>query len=522
MAAIDGLGSGLDTTSIIKQLMDLERLPQTRLSTQKTAATTRSTTWSQLDLALGAVKTAAVKLGTAGAISGAVTATSGDSTAVGVTAALGALPGTYKVEVSKMATARQLTSGAVASTVGQGALVLHNGLTGAGFSDVQDTADLNATGTSTGQTYTIKVAANGTDVTVTSGTVSETKTVASNGGPVTVGGLTLTPGTLVAGSQAEVTVARVTSATGTLTDLAKAVNGAGGVATATVVNDASGKGTLVFSARETGSGNTLTADVAQVPAFTTAGVAISHVAGSGIDAALEINDIAVTSKSNTVKDAIPGVTLTLQKEQPAAVTVTVAQDVAGPAASMKGIVDAMNDLFAKVTSATKYDVATKKAAPLTGNAAVRGITSGLYATVASVTPAGSGSSLAALGISVKADGTYAFDESKLTASLTANPTATADLVVTLTTKLGEYVDGLRNGKVVNGQQLPGVITAGKDSATSEAERLQKRIEEWDRRLALTQSRLTKQYTALDSALGGLKSQGTWLSGAIGSLGSWGE
>ncbi len=518
MAAIDGLGSGLDTSSIIKQLMDLERLPQTRLSTQKTAATTRSTVWSQLDLAVGAVKTAAVKLGTVEAISGAVTAASGDSTAVGVSAGLGALPGTYKVEVTKMATALQLTSGSVPTKVGQSSLVLHTGLGATGITDVQDTADLNVSGTPASQTYTIKVAANGVDVTVTSGTVSETKAIPSNGAAVTVGGLKLTPGTLVAGTVAEVTVARVTSTTGTLTDLAKAVNGAAGVATATVVNDASGNGTFVLSARTTGSGNTLTADIGQVPALTTA---FSQVAGSGVDAALEINDIAVTSKSNTVKDAIPGMTLTLQKEQPTTpVTVTVAQDLAGPAGQVKGIVDAVNGLFAQVTSATKYDMAARRAAPLTGNAAVRQITNDLYNAISSVTPAGSGSSLAALGISVKSDGTYAFDESKLTASLAANPTATAELIVGLTGKLAEYADGLRNGKTVNGQQIPGVITAGKESAQSEADRLQKRIDEWDRRLALTQARLTKQYTALDSALGGLKSQGTWLSGAIGSLGKW--
>lgn len=521
MAAIDGLGSGLDTSSIIKQLMDLERLPQTRLSTQKTAATTRSTTWSQLDLALGAVKTAAVKLATPQAISGAVKASSADATAVGVTANLDALPGTYKVAVTSLATARQMTTGSVSTTVGTGSLVLHAGLSGTGLTAVEDDA-FSAAGSPLSQTYKVSVANDGM-VTVSTGTTSVSGAFADGENTLTLGGLNLTKaaGTLTPpspGVAADVTVARVKTAPGSLTDLAKAVNAAGGVATATVVNTGADTGTMVLSAKKTGTGDTLGvgSSLAALPTS-----AFGHLADTGTNGTVSINNISITGvTSNTLTGAIPGVTLSLLKG--GTTEVTVAQDVAGPAAQVKSVVDTVNDLFAKVTSATKYDVATKRAAPLTGNAAVRQITNDLYNAVGSVAPAGSGNTLAAIGISVKSDGTYAFDESKLTASLTANPTATAELVVKLTTKLSDYVDGLRNGKVVNGQQMPGLITAGKDSAASEAERLQKRIEEWDRRLALTQSRLTKQYTALDSALGGLKSQGTWLSGAIGSLGSWGE
>jgi flagellar hook-associated protein 2 len=517
MAAIDGLGSGLDTTSIIKQLMDLERLPQTRLSTQKTAATTRSATWSQLDLALGALKTAAVKLAVPGAISGAATSTSSDTSAVGVTANIGALPGTYKVEVSQLATAFRLTSNALPTEVGAGSFVLHSGLSAIGITTVEDAAPA-VPEPPLGQTYTVKVSADGTQVTVTSGSVVETGAPGPDG-TVTLAGLKLTASTLQKDTVAEVTVARTRVGTSTLTDLAKAVNAAGGSATATVVNDGTGKGTLVLSAKTTGSAAGFEVGYDQLPALKAASPTFTPTAG--LDAIVEINDIPVTSRSNTLTGTIPGVTLTLQKPVVAdPVVVTVAQDTVGPAAQVKGVVEAMNALFTQVTGATKYDVAAKKGAPLSGNAAVRQITNDLYNVVGSVTPPGSGQALNRLGIFVQADGKYAFNELKLTASLTANPTATADLVVKLTTALSGYVDDLRNGKVVNGQQMPGIITAGKDSAQSEAERLQKRIEEWDRRLALTQSRLTKQYTALDSALGGLKSQGTWLSGAIGSLGKW--
>ncbi len=50
MAAIDGLSSGLDTTSIIKQLMQLERQPQVRLQTRQSA--TESAILSQAGTAM--------------------------------------------------------------------------------------------------------------------------------------------------------------------------------------------------------------------------------------------------------------------------------------------------------------------------------------------------------------------------------------------------------------------------------------------------------------------------------------
>lgn len=48
MPSIDGLGSGLDTTSIVSQLMAIERLPQQRLQNQKLAVLSQGTAWEQI------------------------------------------------------------------------------------------------------------------------------------------------------------------------------------------------------------------------------------------------------------------------------------------------------------------------------------------------------------------------------------------------------------------------------------------------------------------------------------------
>ena len=50
--------------------------------------------------------------------------------------------------------------------------------------------------------------------------------------------------------------------------------------------------------------------------------------------------------------------------------------------------------------------------------------------------------------------------------------------------------------------------------------LQKQIDAWDLRLTMRRETLTAQFNAMETALGTLNSQASWLSGQIGSLPSW--
>ncbi|MFC7504863.1 flagellar cap protein FliD N-terminal domain-containing protein, partial [Nocardioides sp. GCM10030258] len=58
-SSIGGLASGLDTASIISQLMALEALPQTKLKTQVTAEQSKVTALQKLNTALQALGTSA-------------------------------------------------------------------------------------------------------------------------------------------------------------------------------------------------------------------------------------------------------------------------------------------------------------------------------------------------------------------------------------------------------------------------------------------------------------------------------
>jgi flagellar hook-associated protein 2 len=61
------------------------------------------------------------------------------------------------------------------------------------------------------------------------------------------------------------------------------------------------------------------------------------------------------------------------------------------------------------------------------------------------------------------------------------------------------------------------LAEGQDSI---GEDIQERIDAWDLRLANRKTQLTRQFAAMETALSGLKNQSTWLAGQINSLPSW--
>src|SRR5690606_1346801 len=90
-----------------------------------------------------------------------------------------------------------------------------------------------------------------------------------------------------------------------------------------------------------------------------------------------INDIEVESQSNTITDAIEGVTLTLTKEnevgKPSVLSVTADDSVTSKAVNT--FVTTYNNLQNIIKSLTSYDVEAKKGSALTGDSLARKVQS---------------------------------------------------------------------------------------------------------------------------------------------------
>ncbi|GAB3681691.1 flagellar filament capping protein FliD [Angustibacter aerolatus] len=107
-STVDGLVSGLDTSALINQLMQLQAQPQARLKTALSSTTGEITAFQTLNTKMSSLRTAAETVGKA-ATWGAATATSSSTTVTG-TAASGAVNGSVTFSVTSLATAKSSVS----------------------------------------------------------------------------------------------------------------------------------------------------------------------------------------------------------------------------------------------------------------------------------------------------------------------------------------------------------------------------------------------------------------------------
>ena len=126
--SLSGLASGLDTESIITQLMSVERQPRTRMALQDTQAQARQTQLRDLATKLNAVRDAATALGSVASWAPTQSLTSSDAARIGVRALGTAAPGTHVIEVSSLAVSAQhafdYTASASAQSIAIGAFTL--------------------------------------------------------------------------------------------------------------------------------------------------------------------------------------------------------------------------------------------------------------------------------------------------------------------------------------------------------------------------------------------------------------
>ncbi|MCM3514788.1 flagellar filament capping protein FliD [Nocardioides sp. P86] len=297
---------------------------------------------------------------------------------------------------------------------------------------------------------------------------------------------------------------------GTLSGLARAINdpaNATGLA-ASLVKVADGSYQLLVESTATGAAQD----------FTLTGSDGSALLGgatvrAGSDASIDLGaGIVVTSTTNTFTDVLPGVTLTLGAAATTGTTssVALARDTSKLATSVKDLVDTVNSLLADIDAQTSYDSATKKSGALAGDATARSLRSAL---LNAVYPS-DGTSLASLGIQVSRTGTLTFDQSAFTQAYAADPAGVAERFSTAGDGFAARVATVAKGA---SNSTTGTLTAAITGRRTGIERLQDGIEAWDTRLELRRTTLQRQFTALETALGQMSSQSSWLAGQISSL-----
>jgi flagellar hook-associated protein 2 len=367
MLASPGLGSGLDITSLVGQLVAAERAPgELRIRRLTNQADTKISALGALN---GVLSTLQASLGGLKTIDSFQIrrAESADRTVFTATANAAAANGTYNIEVEQLATAQRLNSAAFAAgsgaVVGTGALTLTSGTNS--FS-----VDIN---TSNNTLAGIRDAIN----TSTSNTSVQASVIQAADG------------------------ARLVLA-------ARSV----GAANAIRVTQTGGDGGLAQLVYDPGVSTTL------------------QELAPAQDARVIIDGFTVNSTGNVVENAIEGVSINLLRANDGATfALTVSNDRAKVVENINKFVTEYNNVATKVQELRRFDPSTETVGPLLGDAMLRGIESSLRReltarTASAVAPY---DSLAAIGIRTGADGKLSVDSGRLNAALDADFSSAARL-----------------------------------------------------------------------------------------------
>jgi flagellar hook-associated protein 2 len=453
---VSGLVSGIDVDSLVEQLSEVERKPIEKLSLQEADYQVRLTAYSNLEGALEELRSSMMGLDT-GFDFKAFLASSGDEEVFTATAASGAIQGSYNVTVHQLAQSHKIASD--------------------GFDD----------------------------------------------SPVGGGTLHLTAGP---GLTADIEV----SATDTIDDVAEAINESGAGVNAVVISDGTSK-FLSLSSSQTGENQRITVTVSgdadgsdtdnsglsrlyYDPTYDAEGQPVSgsyHLTQSqkAQNAIISVDGIDnIVRDSNTIDDAIKGVTLTLYKphEDPLneSSLLTVNRDTGAIVEKFEGFVEKYNQLLEFFdTVQRKPDEAGQTTGVLFNDSTIKRIRKTLSEAIAGQITVGENiDRLADLGFSLNEQNMLELTSSKLTEAINNNFEEVVDFFTTneaegpkgFAVKLVDSIDAMLETNT-------GVLSARQKGIQSSIDRIQERVTDIETRVENMAERTRRQFLNLELLLG---------------------
>jgi flagellar hook-associated protein 2 len=308
---------------------------------------------------------------------------------------------------------------------------------------------------------------------------------------------------------------------GKLSTVVSNINSAGMGVTASAVQVAPGQYKMQLQSATTGTAGQISSSLSSLGALGNFS-AVSEGRDATIQVGTGAGAYSITSSSNTVSGALPGVTLTLTKADPdTTVTVNVGGDVETLATRVGNMVSSANDALKFIRDNSTYDPKTGASGWLLGNSTTRQVQQGIYSAMQSTL--GAGLIPADVGITINKDGTFAFDTAKFKSAYAKDSEKVASL----------FVEGGTKGSVTNTapglaekmnaftkratDSIDGTITVAIKGENKTIEDLNKQISAWDVRLETRRKNMLAMFSAMDTAVANFRSQGTWLSSQIAGL-----
>ncbi|WP_380178884.1 flagellar filament capping protein FliD [Kalamiella sp. sgz302252] len=479
MASVSSLGAGtsLDLDTLYTNLETAEKTKLTTITDQQTTYNSKLSSYSKLQSSMAALETAAAALTKSTAFS--ATAVTSTNTSFTATTDATASTGDYSVDVDQIAKAQTLISGSFSS----------------------NSTQLGAT---TGGSRTLTITQPGTSTPLT---------------------LTLTD------SQT------------TLSGIADAINKSAGNVSASIIKASSGDYRLMLSSKTTGTDSDMTISVSGDDTLQSAiGYDASSTSTQNMtvqtasqNAKLSINGVAIERSSNTISDALTGVTLNLKSASTDASgeTLSVSRSIDDTKKTINAFVTAYNSLKSTIASVTKYTAVAAGATQsssngaLLGDSVVRSVENSMNSILTSV-QSGSYSILAQLGVTIDpttqsdgSTGALTVDDTKLTAALTNNPQAVSQFFIGDGTSTGfaTQLDSTLTAMLSTTVGKEGIIKNAEDGINTTLKTLSDSYDKMSDSIDATMARYKTQFTNLSTLINSLTNTASYLTSQFSSSSS---
>lgn len=473
MASISFTGSTSGLSDILSQLSTAEQARLTPVKAQQTLYENRDKAFDTLKTALEKLNSASEALTKAESIN--KTGVSSSNTAFSAATDSTATAGTYNVQVKSLATAHSLLSGEFSSSNER-------------LGDTTDDGTRTLTITQPGQEKPLSI--------------------------------------------------KLTDGQTTLEGIRDAINKANGSVGASIIKADDNTYYLAITAKDTGTKAKMSISVTGDELLNsklnyTAGTADEDVGSgamtqqtAGANSVIKVNDIAITRQSNTITDAIEGVTLTLkaQTEESKSETLAVTKDTAPMQKAIQSFVDAYNALQTTISNLTKYTATDAGSATqdtsngvLLGNSTVRGIQTKLKMQISTAQEGMGVSTLNEMGIKQNPKtGMLEVDNDKLKTALTDNSLEVTEFFVGdskttgFATQTNSYLDNVLDS-------TKGAIQTAKDGIAATLKTIKKTYDRTQLSIEDTIARYKAQFTQLDKLVSQMNSTSDYLTTQLAAI-----
>lgn len=469
MAITSSSTTALDVPTLVSQLMAVERRPIDTLTTKIASYETKISSFGTLSSLVSSFQTAAKGLNTG---LQKLAATPSDAGVLSATAGSSAVPGNYAVSVSQLAQSHNLVAaGQTSSTAAIG------------------------DGTATTVTFDLGAISGGT---LTNGIYSGAAFTSNGSGTVSL---------------------TIDSSNNTLEGIRDAINAAAPGVTATIVNDGSGTPyRLALSSSSSGVSNSFKITTSggdgainSLLGYDPAGTQNLTQTLAAQDAKLTVNGIAITSASNTVNEAIQGVTLTLKNTTATPASLAVARDTTAIETAASAFVDAYNALASQIKSRSAYGTSTSAGGSLAGDGTLRLMQDQLRGIFNTPASGGTLTSLAQVGIAFQTNGSLLLDSSKLDSAIAANFSDVTNLFSS-STGFATRLEAWGKSALAAG----GLIDTRTQNLGKYVDNYNLEVDRLENRMTALEKKFTTEYTNLNMLLSSMNTTSTYLTQQLAS------